>query len=817
MKIANWKIFCLIICLLITSVVGGLVYSERVNALPADAVASYVGGQKCITCHQDQADSFHHSHHDLAMDVAKPETVLGEFDGTKIEHYGIVSTVFMDGDRYMVNTEGPDGTMKDFEVTMVFGYEPLQQYMVELEPPSQSKSLGKYHVLRISWDVINKQWFYLSPPDVNEKLEPGDPLHWTGISQRWNTNCAPCHSTNLQKNFDASTGKYATTFTDIDVNCEACHGPGSLHVAIAEKRRFFWDKNHGFGLAKLKSTSNLPQIESCAPCHSRRAEICSGFQAGKRFDDYFACQILSDQIYHDDGQIRDEDYVYGSFVQSKMYHKGIRCTDCHDPHSAKLKHNGNQVCTSCHQHPAGKYDSPAHHRHAIGSTGAQCVECHMPSTTYMAIDPRRDHSFRVPRPDLSTDYGVPNACSACHIDAKLLPEEDQQKVSQYLDWIIEAENGNETVAAELQKVNKAMAKAFKEWYPDAANRDSRSKYYEDLAIAKSNDKEAASVANRLAVDNSAPSIFRASAIEELIFESVTPSDELFRKTLADEDPVVIATALRLVEQQLISHVDQARYSADDTQIRYRIKQNLERAANLLDHEFRHVRIAAARTMLAVPNDLRSIASSVISSIEFQNAKDEYIESLKTGDDIAANQMILGGLYESNGQIEKAESAYRSAMIVEPEFSGPRSNLANLLEIRVDRLTTEAARGNNSTALAKRIEELSSEAKRLRVEENQLLRKDVQRAGDLPGAHGLFYRYGLSCYLMGDLDSAAIYLKKAYDLDSTSIVYTLGLAAFFQERKNYTEALPLVNKLIEANPDHPGFKAMRDEILAAASQ
>ena len=479
------------------------VLNEWFSALPEDAVAKFVGGSNCIDCHREQHELFLGSHHDRAMDVANDQTVLAKFDGTKIEHFGITSTVFRDGKRFMVNTQGPDGELQDFEVKMVFGYEPLQQYMVELKPAGNGAdgAHGQYQVLRLSWDVEKEQWFYLSPPDVYEQLHPDDPLHWTGITQRWNSNCASCHSTNLEKNFDTLSGSYSTTFIDIDVNCESCHGPGSLHVEIAEKRRFFWDRNHGLGLTtNLKAAGNIAQIESCAPCHSRRTQIKTGDLQGRRFDEMFSCQLLSDRVYHDDGQIRDEDYVYGSFVQSKMFHRGIKCSDCHDPHSTKVKFTDNQLCTSCHQHPAGQYDTVAHHRHQPGSKGSLCVECHMPATTYMDIDPRRDHSLRVPRPDLSVKHSTPNACTACHLDKTKLPDEIQSELTQYLDWIEAAESGNDDVEAELNRVDQEMATAFTQWYPEAASRTDRSQYYEQLVVGKSAATDSQKTLQTLALD-----------------------------------------------------------------------------------------------------------------------------------------------------------------------------------------------------------------------------------------------------------------------------------------------------------------------------
>ncbi len=473
--------------------VGGYLLADWYQVEPADSARTFVGRQSCVECHQREAELFHGSHHDLAMDRATDDTVLARFDGQEIEHFGITSRVFKDGSRFMVNTEGPDGQMHDYEVKYVFGVTPLQQYMVEMEPPrfrdvalASEEPVGRLQVLRLSWDTVSERWFYLSPPDVNEKLEPDDPLHWTGITQCWNASCAECHSTNLEKNFDPLSRTYSTTFSEIDVSCEACHGPGSLHVKLANNKSLFWDRNQGYGLNQLKSTSNIPQVETCAPCHSRRS-ITGGQYVGCRYDEHYACQLLERQIYHDDGQIRDEDYVYGSFIQSKMFHKDIRCTDCHDPHSVKLKVNGNTLCTSCHtnQHPFAKYDTPDHHHHQPGLPGSFCVDCHMPATIYMDVDSRRDHSFRAPRPDLSVEYGTPNACTGCHLDpGKFATAREGRSIRQYLDLIIARENGDSEVSTEIALVDQQMADAFAMWYP-ANKAPERTKYFEDLVVGKS--------------------------------------------------------------------------------------------------------------------------------------------------------------------------------------------------------------------------------------------------------------------------------------------------------------------------------------------
>ena len=787
--------------LVIGTIALAMLMYEWFSGLPADATAQYVGGSSCIECHQDQYDLFAGSHHDLAMDVANEETVLAKFDGTKIEHFGITSTVFRDGERFMVNTQGPDGQMQDFEVTMVFGCDPLQQYMVELKPARDADGHGQYQVLRLSWDVAKQQWFYLSPPDVYEQIHPDDPLHWTSVTQRWNSNCASCHSTDLQKNFDTLTGKYNTTFVDIDVNCEACHGPGSLHVEIAQNRRFFWDANHGLGLTtKLKDSKNMTQVEACAPCHSRRTQIESGDLKGQRYDEHFSCQLLSNRVYHDDGQIRDEDYVYGSFIQSKMYHRGIKCTDCHDPHSTKVKFTDNQLCTSCHQHPAGKYDTAAHHRHQAGSTGALCVECHMPATTYMAIDSRRDHSFRVPRPDLSVKFGTPNACTACHIDEKKLPETVQSKLTQYLDWIEATENGDEVVASELRRVDQQMADAFAQWYPDAKERADRSKYYEQLVAGKSDAPDSAQSLRQLALDDSAPAIFRATSAEELGTPD-SDSVETLLQCLQDDEPKVVAAACRALTGPLILAFGD----------RSKAKDLVNKLAELLEHDSRLVRIEVARTLTNVPKQVLFQMLDSTARTELAATIEELKRSLAQDNDLAMSHMILASLHEWNEEFSAAETSYRNAIAVEPKFSGARTNLAQLIDGRIGQLSRRLASGESN--LASQIESLQQSVKRYRAEENKLLKFEVDRSAGIAGVHGLHYRYGLSCYLNGDLEETEKWLLAAYQGSPKTQDYVLALATYYDATGDNAKARKFVKELLDIAPDNPAYRQLRDKLLS----
>ena len=207
---------------------------------------------------------------------------------------------------------------------------------------------------------------------------------------RTGTTCAECHSTDVKKNYDLKKNTYHTTFSEIDVSCEDCHGPGSIHVELAEARSLFWDRRYGYGLAEMKGRPARNEIDICAlprPAAGRAWRL----SAGREFLDYYEPELLHADLYYPDGQILEEDYEYGSFLQSRMHREESRCTDCHDPHSNGLRLPGNQLCTRCHT--AGKYDGPVHHHHKVESKGSSCVECHMPSRKYMVVDPQHDHSL----------------------------------------------------------------------------------------------------------------------------------------------------------------------------------------------------------------------------------------------------------------------------------------------------------------------------------------------------------------------------------------------------------------------------------------
>ncbi len=827
---ARRKILLIGLVAVIASVGGGLLFADWWNGLPEGTQATYVGGKSCMQCHVQQAKKWEGSDHDRAMDHATETSVLGDFNDATFEHHGIQCKMFRRDGKFMIYTEGPDGKMADFEIKYVFGFSPLQQYMVEFDRPKDmpKDEVARLQVLRVSWDTKKKEWFYLAPPDVKDKLEPDDDLHWTGIAQRWNNMCADCHSTNLKKNFDVKTKTYHTTFSEINVSCEACHGPGSTHVELANAKSLFWDRKLGYGLPKLKGkTAQETEIQACAPCHARRRIIAPEFHPGQNYFDFFATETLGEMTYHADGQILDEVYEHGSFLQSKMYHKGIRCSDCHDPHSTKIKFQGNQLCTSCHAHQPGKYDSPTHHRHAPGTKGAQCVECHMPTTTYMEVDPRRDHSIRVPRPALSVKFNTPNACTGCHVQTKdVKPGQDVPKVDEalaarkelreYADWLRAARLGDEAIKGELAKFDRWAADKTKAWYPE--KKDEPEHYAATLYAARTRQPDADERLMKLARDKRYPALVRATAMINLGGSESKESLAAAERALADPDPQLRAAALTRLESALSMALTQPAVSEQEHLSR--LKPIVAELEPLLDDPVRLVRTEASRVLARLPqNTLNSLVTGK-KRRRMSEVLQEYKDGLMLNNDRAGAHMVLALLYEDQGEMDSAVRSYRTAMQIEKHATGPRTNLAALLDRMghqtEDRIRQMAAQGQTQQIeqMATMIGNFREEAEKLRKEEFPLLARDARLA---PDNAAIQYRYAMSLYVHQQEPEAEKALLKAVQLAPDTPDAVMALALLFQKQKRFDEALTYAERLIKLRPQDETYQRLLEDLRRQRTQ
>jgi predicted CXXCH cytochrome family protein len=381
-----------------------LVNRQASSTRSEQPVARFVGSATCATCHQPQHAAWLASKHRHAMEAADTVSVRGDFSDAELRYFGRKTRFFKEGDAYRITTENEQGQPQTFTIAYTLGYEPLQQYLVDTGG-------GRLQALPFAWDTRDKKeggqrWFHLYP---DENVTPANSLFWTRPLQNWNHMCGDCHTTGFSKNFSDDRNVFESRWSEIGNGCESCHGAGSAHVDARRTTPATVDSQvHGL-------RNQTEQINQCGVCHSRRVRLREPSPHERGLDvmlQTWRPQLPQEGLYFADGQIRDEVFEIGSFLQSKMSVKGVTCTDCHDPHSSRLKAEGNALCTRCHL--TETFDRTEHHFHEAGTAGAQCVSCHMPERTYMVIDPRRDHRFAVPRPDLSDRLGTPNACIGCH-------------------------------------------------------------------------------------------------------------------------------------------------------------------------------------------------------------------------------------------------------------------------------------------------------------------------------------------------------------------------------------------------------------------
>ncbi|WP_455366402.1 multiheme c-type cytochrome, partial [Kaarinaea lacus] len=743
---------------------------EEMVKLAALREPEYVGREQCRSCHEQQYQAWQGSHHDLAMQEANDNTVLGDFNNTKFSYHGVTSTFFKKDGKFFVNTDNAQGKLQDFEIKYTFGVTPLQQYLIEFPG-------GRLQALNIVWDTHSKEqggqrWVHLYP---KENVDYNDPLHWTGVYQNWNNMCAECHSTNLKKNYNYEEDAYDTRWDEINVSCEACHGPASKHVqwAQATTKGENWGEVENKGLVltlgdakngqwilkddeKTASRSTHfdtdTQLQTCARCHSRRAVFSDDYRHGRPLLDTHSPALLTEELYYPDGQIKDEVYVYASFLQSKMHQTGVICSDCHNPHSLELKQPGNAVCTQCHDKAV--YDVADHHHHAKDSAGAQCVECHMPATTYMVVDPRRDHSMRIPRPDLSDEIKAPNACIMCH---------DKQ-------------------------TNQWAAQAITKWTePDKT----KVKHYGQVFHAARTgqpqiDIELAAIAQ----DKTRPGIVRATAINLLRNYSYPRLPELLDVAYLDEDPLIRAEVANLLEV---------------VEPRMRLKY----AMRLVKDPVRVVRMNAARALVETPENLFQPSDYKA----FQSALNEYIAAQQYNTDRPEGRVNLGTIYIALNQPDKAEQYLKSALDIGAALAQPYVNLADLYRIQQRDKEGEAIlrlgvkQSENPAPIHHALGLLLVREKRV----DEAL-KELEKATQLAPEEARYgYVYGVALQSVKGNAAAIEYLKKAHQRHPADLNILFGLASFSLENGDLKAAADYANQLLILAPQHQGAQQLLDAL------
>ncbi|MEZ9231268.1 tetratricopeptide repeat protein [Vibrio amylolyticus] len=681
---------------------------------------SYVGSDACIDCHNDEVIAWQGSHHDMAMKHATEETVLGNFSDKTITHKGKANRFFRKGKEFWVNIQGPDGKFQDYQISYTFAFEPLQQYMVEFDD-------GRVQLIPFAWDSRSEKeggqrWFHLYPDTTVT-----DEFYWTNTGQNWNFMCADCHSTNLEKNYSIESNTYNTTWSEINVGCEACHGPASQHIELVKLNAARKSPNDGFSaithygfnrnLSKAvkewvyqenqttlqpKEIIETNQLQTCAQCHSRRTQLNeTGDHVKGSFFDKYRLSLITPELYHHDGQIFDEDYVYGSFLQSAMAEKGVTCTNCHDPHSAKLKIPEEAVCSQCHV--ASEYTPENHTFHQANTEASKCTTCHMSETTYMEVDPRRDHSWHVPRADISQHIGTPNVCTACHED----------KDAAWAD------------------------KQVSEWFPNSKYRNQQhfsvAFYADSIGHRGASDALAYS-----AQDSSLSDIIRASSLERM-------AGNTGQNTL-----VSLARAVKHDNEMI-------RLGAIAGSSGYPFKDRWKILEPLLTDSVLSVRAEAAGALVTYWQEMTLFEREALNT-----ALEDYIEIQKFNADRGFGRTNLGNVYRSLGQYELAVDYYQGAIAIEPYFENSYVNLADLYRMQgdedkaIETLALGLAAQPNSSVLP-----YSQGLALLRIKEYPQARRLLKQAADNAQQNPQYwYVYGLAME-SEDVLLASDALNKAY--------------------------------------------------------
>ncbi|BDD06504.1 tetratricopeptide repeat protein [Aureibacter tunicatorum] len=724
------------------------------HALKKVQKATFTGSKSCIECHQSEYDDWLTSDHYKAMAEATDESVLGDFNNITFEAQGNTHRFFKKDGKFMVHTDGAEGDMEDFEIKYVFGYNPLQQYLVEFPG-------GRLQTLALTWDTENKRWYHMADHVyADQEINHDDWLHWTNQAQNWNGMCADCHSTNLEKNYNHKTDTYNTTWSEINVSCESCHGPASEHLKWATLPEYAKEDipNHGLSV-KTSGIDHIEFVNNCVRCHSRRASIQDFDHHAKSIYDHVIPNSPEDPTWHIDGQIKEEDYVHASFTQSKMHMKGVQCNDCHNVHSGKLIYGNdekqyNRLCAQCHIPDI--YDTPEHHFHKtegmdgnaltseagikmeVGS-GALCVNCHMHGQNYMGVDYRRDHSFRIPRPDLTIKHEVPNACNQCHT------EESPQWAESHVT----------------------------EWY----GKRRRFHFADAFSGARNEDETSVERLKNIAGDELYPMNIRSLAIQHL---GTYFQDSL--KTVVDDYIGHLAPGMRIA-------------TLKSNQIQS--QEDIHRLLPLLNDETKAVRTETARLLSSIGE--HNIPSEYKKN--YNNAKDEYEQVLIYNADFPMGKFNLGNFYNNQGKNELAIDYYLKALEQDKKMHFVKLNLAHIYH----RL------GRNDHAKQQFEDYIYHEPKDAQAIYNYalflsemeaydealtILEKSYQIDTNIPRvAHNLAMMYDYK----GDKKKAEGYLKKEINL-MNDFNSKIGLLNFYLSNSKEKQAINMIKEMIKDYPE-----------------
>ena len=408
-----------------------------INIINADQ-DQFIGSKACQNCHPDQFSTWQQSTHGNAGGKPNKRRVLAPFDGTRINLQNGWFIPYSENGRFFFRAQENGFPERKYEVIGVVGgghiYGGGTQTYFGLFPD------GTMRLLPFDYQPSSNTWFFetndqsgwvpVSKALSFRKSSEWPPSRTLGVMAE-KQNCQQCHGSQIRTAFSSDKGKYISSYTDLSINCESCHGPGKEHANLMQYGKSIIQ---GYtGIKSLKTLSKQESVEVCAQCHALKDMIKPGYSPGKDFQDYFSTKfaMLGGNPFYPDGRIKAFGYQQNHVFSDCFINGSMTCVDCHNPHSNEYQDVNriplkgkfdNGQCTSCHMAKASNIVEHTFHKQE--SEGSLCTSCHMPFTQHKAVGKtikfaRADHTISIPRPLVDQALNINNACQQCHAEMSL--------------------------------------------------------------------------------------------------------------------------------------------------------------------------------------------------------------------------------------------------------------------------------------------------------------------------------------------------------------------------------------------------------------
>lgn len=474
----------------------------------------YVSSEECGACHPGEHDTWKHSWHRTMTQVASPEAIFGDFDDVQLEVHGWTTYLERSGDKFFALIF--DWERKQYvryEIVLVTGSHHMQIYWYSRGP---DLPLGGVPFLYLKED---QKWIpieaaFIQPPSSTPKNTVG----------MWNEVCIQCHTTRGRPGVADTGSEVRSDAVEFGIACEACHGPGEVHARANRgnpTRRYRKHLTEGADdtIVNPARLTKERSAETCGQCHGISVALPEdeakmrqhgwNYRAGDVLDETGRLILrggenylyppsaeatkLHNELFWSDGMVRVSGREVNGLYDSACFESGeMTCVSCHRLHKSdedsrtdsqwandqlESGMETDRACLQCHTTFAKNVE--AHTHHGAESTGSQCMNCHMPYTTWGLMKGIRQHTVDSPTVLSSLKTGRPNACNACHIDETLewtadglaswygqpLPEftEDERTVAASLLWLLKGDAGQRALASWYLGWEPAQAVAGTDW------------------------------------------------------------------------------------------------------------------------------------------------------------------------------------------------------------------------------------------------------------------------------------------------------------------------------------------------------------------